>query len=267
MAGLDFLRIARSIAARAWEVNSLKGGRDIVAVNPLGQKTIRADVELEGIVASELRKAKVPCVLVTEEAGFIGISKKPKWKFVLDPLDGSENYKRGVPLYCLGLCYAPIHGRIPDIRESYIIELNGGDEFYAKRGNGVFRNGRRVRPSKVSDMKKAIISLDFNREWVGNKISPAAKLALFNSADMRRFGPDLLDMCYTTFGGVDGFVDGRGSLSAIHASGVALLNEDCVVTDEHGKRIDIALDVEARTGVVAAGTRKLHSQLLAALRK
>jgi len=265
--GFGFLGIARKIAARARHVPSLEGGKDVVAVNPLGQKTIRADVELENIVASELRRAKVPCVLVTEEAGFIGISKKPKWKFVLDPLDGSENYKRGVPLYCLGLCYAPIDGRMQDVRESYIIELNGGDEFYAKKGNGVLRNGKRVKPSRVAEMHEAIVSLDFNREWVGKRINPAGKLALLDTADMRRFGPDLLDMCYTTFGGVDAFVDARGSLSAIHASGVALLNEDCVVTDEHGKMIDIALEVEARTGVVAAGTKRLHGQLLSALRK
>ena len=116
-------------------------------------------------------------------------------------------------------------------------------------------------------MKKAIISSDMHNERVYNQISPKATLALLECTDHRRFGPDLLDMCYTTFGGVDAFVHGCKTLSAVHASGIGMLQEDCVVTGRDGKPIDVPLKVDANMDVVAAGTRKLHSQLLAALRK
>ena len=99
MTAFDFLRIARGIGRKAMRIAARGGGTETVATNPLGQKTIRADRELEELVVDELKKATVPCVLVTEEAGFVEISKTPKWCFVLDPLDGSENFKRGIPLF------------------------------------------------------------------------------------------------------------------------------------------------------------------------
>jgi len=264
---LSFLPLARRIAKKAVLVAGREGGARELGENPLGQLTIRADKDLEELVAGELRRAKIPCMLVTEEAGLIEISREPEWKFVLDPLDGSENYKRGIPIYCMGLCCAPAKGRFRDVAESYVFDLARGDEFYSRKGAGVYRNGKRARPGRAERMSEAIVSLDFNMEWTRGKISPAAKLALLGCADHRRFGPDLLDMCYTACGGVDAFVDARASLSAIHASGVALLREDCVLTNEKGEPPDFALEVDARTGVVAAGTKKLHSELLAALRK
>jgi len=264
---LSFLPLARRIAKKAVLVAEREGGARELGENPLGQLTIRADRDLEELVAGELRRAKIPCILVTEEAGLIEISREPEWKFVLDPLDGSENYKRGVPIYCLGLCYAPITGRFPDILESYIIELNTGDEFYARKGGGAYRNGKRARPSRASDMRGAIISIDLHNEIMHNEISPRATLALLECTDHRRFGPDLLDMCYTACGGVDGFVHGCRTLSAVHASGVALMDEDCTVTETDGKPIAAKLEVDEPMGVVAAGTKKLHAQLLAALRK
>ncbi len=263
----SFLAIARRISKKAIATAGKAGGSRITGTNPLGQKTIKADRDLENLVIDELKMSRIPCVLASEEAGLVEISREPKWKFVLDPLDGSENYKRNVPSYCLGLCYAPLRGRSGDVLESYVINLARPDEFYARKGKGVFRNGKRVRPSRVEEMRKAIVSLDFNGEAAGGRISPARKLALLGCADHRRFGPDLLDMCYTTFGGVDAFVDGRGSLSAVHASGIALLAEDCVLTNEHGRQVDFALEVEASTGIVAAGTKELHAELLAALRR
>lgn len=263
----SFLAIARRISEKAAAIAAKAGGSRITGTNPLGQKTIRADTDLEGLVIGELKRAGIPCVLASEEAGLVELSKSPRWKFVLDPLDGSENYKRGVPIYCLGLCYAPINGRSGDILESYVIDLARPDEFYAKRGGGVWRNGKRVRPSSVKSMRGAIISLDFHNEIIYNEIGAKGKLALLQCPDQRRFGPDLLDMCYAACGGVDGFVHGCKTLSAVHASGVALMGEDCVVSDRHGEPINAELDVEESMSVVAAGTKELHAELLAALRR
>jgi myo-inositol-1(or 4)-monophosphatase len=262
-----FLRIARRIARRASGALSRAGGREEVGRNPLGQTAIRADRELEDIAIGELSRAKIPCVLATEESGLVEISRKPRWRFVLDPLDGSENFKRGMPIYAMGICYAPEGGRVKDIKESCVIELARGDEFYARAGTGVYRNGVRAKASAATSLRGAIVSIDLNGESAHRRVSSAAKLALLECRDTRRFGPDLVDMCYAACGGVDGFVDARGTLSAVHASGFAILRENCVASDVHGGELDCALEVEEFTGVVAAGTRKLHSRLVSALRK
>lgn len=269
MAPFDFLGVAKRIGQKAMQVARETGGGEYVGVNPLGQKSIKADMELEALVAAELRKAKIPCILVSEESGVIEVAtpKNAKWRFVLDPLDGSENYKRGIPTYALGLCYAPLSGRQPDVIESYIINLVSGEEFYSLKGKGVYRNGKRVKPSKLKKMLDAIISIDFYHEALDRRIPEDVQIALMKCADHRRFGPDLVDMCYAAAGGVDAFVHARGTLSEVHASGIALLAEDCVLTNEYGKPINAKLEVEERTGVVAAGTKELHASLMAALKR
>ncbi|MDD5317168.1 MAG: hypothetical protein PHF51_00365 [Candidatus ainarchaeum sp.] len=267
MHSFDFLALARRVAEKAVKAAALPGGRRKLSRNPLGQTTILADKRIEDAAVSELRASGIPCVLVTEEAGLVGISRKPEWKFVLDPLDGSENYKRGMPPYALGLCYAPIRGRMGDVREAYVAELTGGDEFYARKGKGVFRNRVRAHASKVKSLADAIVSLDFNDEEEGNRLSAAKKAALLECSDYRRFGPDLVDMCYAACGSLDGFADARRTLSLVHASGIAILSETCVVSDEKGKPIRSKLEVGECTAVVAAGTRELHAELLSALKR
>ncbi|VVC72220.1 Fructose-1,6-bisphosphatase/inositol-1-monophosphatase [uncultured archaeon] len=267
MPPFDFLKLAKRIGRKAVKTALLPGGREKLSTNPLGQTTIKADKRLEDLVISELRASKIPCVLVTEEASLVKISGKPEWKFVLDPLDGSENFKRGIPPYALGFCYAPIKGRADDVLESYIIELCSGEEFYARKGKGVFRDGVRVHASKVKSLPESIISLDFNDEPSSKKSRAEEKIALLGCSDYRRLGPDLVDMCYTACGGLDGFVDPRKTLSLVHASGVAILSETCIVTDEKGKPIRSKLEVGECTAVVAAGTKELHAELLSALRK
>jgi len=265
MPELDFLALAHRIGQKAMRIVRSGQGRDIVATNPLGQKTIKADKDLEDIVIRELKRSEIPCTLTTEEAGLVKFSENPEWRFVLDPLDGSENYARGIPVYTLGLCYAQEGGTVSDVVESYIIDLVRGDEFYTHRGKGVYVNGERARPSTVKSMRDAIISLDFNKEILYRQIGAKAQLALMGCRDHRRFGPDLFDMSYTACGSIDGFVHACGTLSAVHASGVALLRENCIVTDRCGKPIDVALDVNAQMSVVAAGTKELHAELLTAL--
>jgi fructose-1,6-bisphosphatase/inositol monophosphatase family enzyme len=120
-------------------------------------------------------------------------------------------------------------------------------------------------PSAVKRMRDAIVSLDFHKEIVYRQIGAKGQLALLQCMDHRRFGPDLLDMCYTACGAIDGFVHGCETLSAVHASGVALMQEGCVVSDRRGNPINVELDVKARMSIVAAGTKELHAELLAAL--
>lgn len=272
MAGFDFMTLARGIGRKARKLAAQGGGLEVVGRNKLGQGTIRMDADIEFMACQEIGRAKVPCSLATEEAGLVEFSLKPKWRFALDPLDGSDNYKRGIRSFCLGLCYAPEGGNVSDVREAYVIELNTGDEFYSMKGKGAFRNGKRVRGTAVGKMIDATVSIDTISDWPWSEprpfpLSKEGALALWAFKDHRRTGPDLLDMGYTGAGCIDGFVEAVGGLSAIHASGMAFMKETCIVTDGYGKRITAPLEVEACTSVVAAGTKKLHSGIISALRR
>jgi len=260
-----FVDFARKMGAEARRITCRKNACDVVGKNPLGQKSLRADVEIEEAVIAGLKKLKVPCAVLGEEKGLTKLSKKPELVFVLDPLDGSENRRRNAPFYCFGLAVAPYGGSMKDVTEAFVYSLYTGEEFYCQRGKGVYWNHVRVDASTQKKKTGAVVAFDFHGKT--DKISDKAKLELINFLDHRRMGPDLLDMCYTAAGCWDAFADLRGTLSVVHASGAAMLYENCVVTDASGKALDAPLGIKEKFSVIAAGTKELHKELLKAVRK
>jgi len=256
---LSFLQLFRKIARKAKKAVEESDSKE-VGTNPLGQRSMRMDMAVEQVVMEELKKLN--CALLSEETGMKEFSRKPKHVFVVDPVDGSENYRRNIPIYALGICVAPYGGNVSDVTESYIYDLVRGEEFYAAKGRGCWRNGKRVKASGVKEIEESIVSLDFYDKVEAVPDSVKADL-LKMTMDYRRFGPDLLDMAYVASGSLDGFIDVNGTLSVIHASGPAIMSETCVVTDESGQKIRAKLvDVKDSLSIVAAGTKELHAQLL-----
>jgi len=267
-AAFDFLGLSHRIAKQARAIAARGDGRELVgSTNSLGQGTIRADKDLEDMVIGELKASGIPCTLATEEAGLVEISANPEWRFVLDPLDGSENYKRGVPPYSLGICYAPEGGSLGDVRESFVCDLVSGDEFYARAGSGVvLRNGVKTVAGKAKRLSDAVLSADF---YCGNRGPRDAEThALLREVrDARRLGSGLIEMAYVCCGGADGYLLLNPLLSAVHASGVGLMREACVLTDERGGKLDCPLEVDAKFGFIAACTKELHAGILDALKR
>lgn len=251
------------MAKSARGIVSKRNACEFLGKNPLGQRSIRADVEIEDYVISELRETGIPCALLGEEHGLTKISEDPQYLFVLDPLDGSENRMRGVPPYCFGIAMAPYGGHLKDVKEALICDLTSPDEFYCCRGKGVYWNHKRVHASKRKEMKESIISVDFYGE--GRHISDSAKLGLIRCHDQRRLGPALLEICYTAAGCFDAYTHLAGTLSVIHASGVAMLYENCVVSDGAGRKLDSGFTMADCCSIIAAGTKELHSEILAAV--
>ena len=99
-------------AKAAWASVDSQLGRDI---------KLRADREAESIVLDALR-AGAPYPILSEESGQIGEigAAEPYW--VVDPLDGTYNYFRGVPLCCVSvaLCAGdqPLFGCIFDFNRN-----------------------------------------------------------------------------------------------------------------------------------------------------
>jgi myo-inositol-1(or 4)-monophosphatase len=258
---LNLLPIYRCIAKKARVALAKSSARE-VGTNPLGQETIKADRDIEAVVFGELKKRK--CTVLSEEEGYAEFGSSPTELFIIDPLDASENYKRGIPCYALGIARAHVRGRLADVEEAYIFDLATGDEFYAEKGKGAWRNGRRMKSSSLHEMQKAIIAIDFYNDN-SRKISDSTRAkALAYTKDIRRFGPALLEMAYVACGALEGYFNVNKSLSIVHACGPALLREaGCIVTDHEGRPLDFALrDVDEYFTIVAAGNVEIHRKMM-----
>ncbi|MBI4399403.1 hypothetical protein HY570_01515 [Candidatus Micrarchaeota archaeon] len=261
---MNFLETCRKIAKKAGKLVMNSSTKE-VSQNELGQMTMEVDLSLENCIIDELKKFN--CAILSEEIGKKEFSKMPEVTFLIDPLDGSENYKKGIPVYAFGIAKVDYGGRIDEITEAYVYDLARGEEFYAAAGKGCLRNGRKVQASKVNKLDEALVSVDFYADYSETRLRPETVGKLVSRArDIRRFGPDLLDMSYTASGSLDAFVEITDSLSIIHASGFAILRETCIVTDEYGERVEKNLEeITECMNIVASGSRKLHDEIIRCL--
>jgi len=256
-----YLHVYRHIARNA--LRALRGSNArVVGRNQLGQETLGADEELEKIIFKELSRIK--CAVLSEEAGYRELALHPKELFVIDPLDASENYRRGIPNYALGIARAPAGGRLADVEEAYIFDLASGEEFYSVRGEGAWKNGRRAKPSQLADISEAIVAFDFYNVNARPVSNSTRALALSRTKDIRRFGPALLEMAYVGCGSLEGYFNINRTLSVVHASGPAFMRHaGCIVTDSRGRGLDFRLErIDEYFTIVAAGIRQIHDSMM-----
>ncbi len=257
------LSLCRRIAKKAEAILKRKGAREKKGLNPLGHHSISADLEIEKMVAKELEQEA--SVLVSEEVGEIRLGGRNGEIVVCDPLDGSRNFRHGVPPYCIALSFSTSRA-YPGIYFSYVKDLSCGNEFWADE-NAACLNGKRITTSRIMQLRGARIEIDCAkrmREYCGF-------LTLLASVkDTRRLGANALALCYLACGATDAFIDLRGTLSIVHVAGLHIAEKaGAAITDEEGAPILQKLELKAsqRVAFVASANRRLHSAVLEQLRK
>ena len=160
------------------------------------------DKMAEAEIVKELRKAFPDHAFLGEEMGASGKSSKV---WVIDPLDGTHNYLRGFPHFCVSIGFLdhgdPVHAVIYDpLRD----EL-----FTASKGDGAFLNDKRLRVSKRESLHGALLCTGFpyrQRKHLDAQL--AMTRGLLNEAeDIRRTGSAALDLAYVAAGRLDGYFE------------------------------------------------------------
>lgn len=79
-----------------------------------------------------------------------------QWRWVLDPIDGTKNFVRGVPVWAslIGL----EHDGVPVVGVVSAPAL--GRRWWARRGGGAWESGRRIEVSRVAEVADAFFSYD-----------------------------------------------------------------------------------------------------------
>ena len=107
--------------------------------------------------AEELIRARIEATypghgILGEEFGEIGAGASHRW--LIDPIDGTKAFARGVPLYGV-LIALEVEGRV-EVGVAHFPAL--GDSVYAASGSGCFWNGRRCRVATTRTLSRAFVS-------------------------------------------------------------------------------------------------------------
>jgi len=244
----EALRLSRAVAEnvrKALTSMPLSKRRETVGMGQDGTPTKAADKVAEDIAVSILKRGAV--TIVTEESGVIGDGDI---FIALDPLDGTFNATRGIPIYSVSLCFSDSN-RLKDAFFGYVYNLATGDEYYAD-STGAYRNGERV---KVSDEKSLYCNAII---YYPNKNYPFKRMRIFGSA--------ATELCFFAEGSFDCFIDIRrnGMLRIYDVAAGIFVAEKAggKTTDDNGDDLgNKKFDMQERLKIVAAN-EELHKKLL-----
>ncbi len=220
---------------------------------PSDYQTI-ADTESERAVMAVLENYFPDYSILSEESGHT--DKNSDWEFIIDPLDGTNNFVLGVPFFSVAI---GLHkNRVLEYGVVYNPIIN--KTYSAERGQGAFANGVKIHVNTVSDMRH--ISAGFAGDY---KTGHGDGKDAFQKAGIKRFlslwSPALV-LCLIAEGKVEAY--GSTGLAVHDFAGAKLIAKEAgaKITDFNGApEID---DLSAHF-LLSNGT-KVHEEILELLR-
>lgn len=257
---LEFIAETLKIAARA--VSNVKPA-SIISYTDVKGYLAEADMVAHDVVTNAISSSFPRDLICSEEnSGKQKIERHQKGSqtWVLDPICGTTNYIRHIPLFTHSLCVMDDEG----VKAAGIYNPAMDELFLADRSKTAL-NDRVVRVSEVHDLVNAVISVNCNQSVCKSRDvfkKLLGKLAPPTTCRLRIFESANLELAYVACGRLDGYVNpddkvwdlAAGSLMVTSAGGVA-----------HTCRGSV-YEFSEWAGVVA-GNRHLINQLESLVRK
>jgi myo-inositol-1(or 4)-monophosphatase len=213
------LRLATEAARAAGQVlrDALK--REHQVLSQVGRDIkLQADRDAERVILERLRESDHP--VLAEESGTHGDLDKDRPFWMVDPLDGTMNFSRGIPgcavSIALGLPDAPFLGVVYDFQRD--------EMFSGVVGEGASLNGTPIQVSTIAQSKAAVLATGFpvNFEYSEEGLHDfAQRIQRFKK--VRMIGSAALSLAYVACGRFDAYAEDDIMLWDI-AAGLALVN-------------------------------------------
>ncbi|MGV3667294.1 MAG: inositol monophosphatase family protein [Leptospira bouyouniensis] len=181
-----------------------------------------------------------------------------EFKWILDPVDGSMNFVRGLPLYAIS--FGLEHRETPV--GGVVIVPPQESVYSAVMGEGAFKNGEQIVTSRVSELNRAIFSpnLPTKRAHMIQEIMADLSGFLTYARSFRRTGSFVLDSCFIAEGVMDAIWEKTVKHWDVSAISVILSEAGGKLTDLNGVHYYTGLpELVASNGV-------LHSEILKLLK-
>ena len=224
-----------------------------IGIGADGTPTKYIDKIAEDIAIKLIKKSELEVNILSEEAGFLDFGGR--YTFVLDPIDGTRNAFRGIPFYSVSLGIGK--SMLSDVEYGIVRNIPTGDVFVAEKGYGAFLNKKRI---GVPDIPAREL---FSSVTLGKNYNDLM-LSLAQKGIVRSLGSASLEMCMVAIGALDFYVVGKKYLRVtdIAASSLVIWEAGGVVTNIKGEQLDMALDLDERTSIIAACNEELIQEII-----
>lgn len=252
-----FQEVKRLLSEHDWKEST---GR-----NPKGDLQRRFDVETDKLVRLRLKEIFRSGIILSEELGDERFgAAEPELLFVIDPVDGSENFARNLPPSALCMAVlkpdAPLDPAHVDV--SLVGDLSAREPFVGIRHIGAWQGDKRLQVSNTKLLEEAVLSFELNH-WH----APGALSSIFaRCSAVRCYGCASLAIAFVACGRTDAHIDLRDRLTveSYLAASHLVLEAGGHVAGPDGEPLPPAPTLNTRTSIIAAATREL-AQLIVEL--
>ncbi len=238
------LSLAHSLADAADAISTARfRARDLVVRTKADATPVtEADTAVETAIREALGRERPGDAMLGEEHGSSGAGGR---RWIVDPIDGTRNYSRGVPVWATLIALE----EDGELRVGLVSAPALGRRWWAERGAGAYAGGDRIHVSAIRSVQDAVLCFALER--------PLPSLA-HQAWHARAYG-DFWAHMLVAEGAADGAIDSVGvslwDLAAIQV----------IVEEAGGRFTDFAGERRADGGSAISSNGRLHEELLAAV--
>jgi len=253
------LNFAIETARAAGHLLLEKYGR-ITAVTKKGDYNLvtEADLASEALIIERIKSHYPRHMILAEESGdTVVVGGDAKWKWIIDPLDGTTNFAHGYPCFCVTIALE--HDGELVVGVTYDPTRN--ELFTAEKGQGASLNFKPIHVSSTEKLSESLLVTGFPYDFK-DRHDFARHLTdfLLGARGVRRDGSAAIDMAYVACGRFDGFWE-EGLNPWDVAAGVLMISEaGGRVTGYDGSPLSIYKPP------ICASNGLIHDEMLAVLR-
>ncbi len=233
----------RGIEARTQYEGVGEGGDHTLVIDRLCEDAIFD--ELDG-----LHEAGHEFTAVSEERGSVdfGGGESPL-RVVIDPIDGSLNARRTIPLHSVSIAVAD-GDSMGDVTLGYVYEFGAGEEFVATRDGGAQLDDEPIATPPGDGLE--LVALEATKP---ERVLKAVAVLQDHAYRIRAPGSIAVDLCYVACGRFDGMITTRSCRSVDAAAGQLIVRQAGATLEFGGGSLeDAPLDLSARYDLAAART-------------
>ncbi len=222
-----------------------------------GDFVTAVDLRIEARLRRSLSSAHPGHGFLGEEGGGSELAADFVW--VVDPIDGTSNYARGLGYYAVAV--ACLHRGSPVVAA---MSCQPEDRIYsAIQGLGAFRGRRRIRLGRGRLDDGSILGCQWHRASTSLDFVPGL---VATGARLRNFGCTVVHLCEIAMGRLDGNVQEQGKIWDVAAPGLLVLEAGGRFTGWDGRPVFPFADLDGTIDYpTVAAPAAVHRRLLAAL--
>ena len=162
------------------------------------------DKTAENIIVEQVRLTFPDHNINAEESGITARNESSEYTWIIDPIDGTLNFIRGIPHFSVSIGIQKGN----HFEHGVIIDPVKQEEYVASRGYGATLNGKKIRVAQQETLEDSIIATGIRTASVpANRGQYISWVSTFTAScqSIRTGGSAALDLAYVASGKTDGF--------------------------------------------------------------